>query len=157
MAKRIGKFKVSGKESSISLADGGTANGVVTFAQGQQSSAVAVTATSDGLTTGVIPAGATYVTVTSAGANNIVLLPPPVIGTVVWINVGANGCEVRAGSATGTDASDTIAIGANTPSAGHESALAANMTALCICTSATAWIGLDIASDNTLTALQVAG
>ena len=97
-----------------------------TFTKGQQSSAQAVTATSDGLTTGIIPTGATYVTVTSAGANNIVLLPPPTPGTVVWVHVTANGCEVRAGSATGTDASDTISIGGNSASSGHESALAAN-------------------------------
>ena len=115
----------------------------------------AVTATADGLTTGVIPAGAKHVTVTSAGANNIVLLPPPVPGTVVFITVTANGCELRAGSSAGADASDTISIGANSASAGHESALAANMTAMCICTSATSWVGLEIVGE-TLTAVETA-
>ena len=115
----------------------------------------AVTATADGLTTGIIPAGAKHVTVTSAGANNIVLLPPPVPGTVVFITVTANGCELRAGSSAGADASDTISIGGNTASAGHESALAANMTAMCICTSATSWVGLEIVGE-TLTALETA-
>ena len=116
----------------------------------------AATATADGLTTGVIPAGASYVTVTSATANNIVLLPPPVAGTVCWVNVTANGCEVRAGSGAGADASDTISIGANSPSAGHETALAANMTALFVCTSTTSWVGLTIASNNAIAAAEVA-
>ena len=156
MAKRIGKYKISKRESEVSLVDGGVASGPVTFSQGQQSSAVAVTATSDGLTTGIIPEGASYVTVTSAGANNIVLLPPPTVGTVVWIFVGTNGCELRAGSATGTDASGTIAIGGNTPSADHESALPANSLSLMVCTSATTWVGIEIASNNAVTAVEVA-
>ena len=156
MAQRIGKYKISKRESALSLIDGGEATDAVTFAKGQQSTAYAATATSDGLTTGVIPAGVSYVTVTSAGANNIVLLPPPTIGTVVWIHVTANGCELRAGSATGTDASDTISIGANTASAGHETALAANMTALFVCTSATTWVGITIASNNAVAAAEVA-
>ena len=115
----------------------------------------AITATSDGLTTGIIPAGAKHVTVTSASANNIVLLPPPVPGTVVFISVTANGCELRAGTSAGADGSGTISIGGNTASSGHESALAANMTAMCICTSATSWLGLEIVG-QTLTAVETA-
>ena len=131
-------------------------DGVAVFANGQQSTAVAVTATSDGLTTGIIPTGATYVSVTSGNAAHIVLLPPPTTGTVVWVNVSANGCEVRAGSTTGTDASATISIGANSASGGHETALAANMTALFVCTSATTWVGMTIASNNAIAAAEVA-
>ncbi len=115
----------------------------------------AVTATSDGLTTGIIPAGAKHVTVTSASANNIALLPPPVPGTVVFISVTANGCELRAGTAAGADGSGSISIGANSASAGHESAIAANETIMCICTSATTWVGLGIVGE-TLTALETA-
>ena len=115
----------------------------------------AVTATSDGLTTGVIPAGTRHATVTSGNAAHIVLLPPPVPGTVVFITVGSNGCEVRAGTTAGADGSGTISIGANTASSGHESALAANMTAMVICTSATSWVGLEIVG-QTLTALETA-
>tara|TARA_R110002153_G_scaffold62949_2_gene169081 strand:+ start:575 stop:1078 length:504 start_codon:yes stop_codon:yes gene_type:complete len=118
--------------------------------------AYAATATSDGLTTGVIPDGASFVTVTSANAAHIVLLPPPVAGKQVWVNVGGNGCEVRAGTAAGADGSGTIAIGANTPTGGHESALAANMTALFVCTSGTNWVGLTIASNNAVAAAEVA-
>ncbi len=118
--------------------------------------AYAATATSDGLTTGVIPDGASYVTVTSAGANNIVLLPPPVAGKQVWIHVTANGCEVRAGTAAGADGSGTISIGGNSPTGGHESTLSANMTGLFVCTSATSWVGLTIASNNAIAAAEVA-
>ena len=118
--------------------------------------AYAATATANGLTTGVIPDGASYVTVTSADATHIVLLPPPVAGKQVWINVGANGCEVRAGTAAGADGSDSISIGANSPSAGHESTLSANMTGLFVCTSATTWVGLTIAANNAIAAAEVA-
>ena len=118
--------------------------------------AYAATATADGLTTGVIPDGASYVAVTSGAAARIVLLPPPVAGKQVWINVGANGCEVRAGTAAGADGSGTVAIGGNTPSSGHEVALAANMTALFVCTSSTSWVGLTIASNNAVAAAEVA-
>ena len=117
----------------------------------------AVTATADGLTTGVIPAGTRHATVTSAGANNIVLTPPPVPGTVVFISVTANGCEVRAGSSAGADASDTISIGGNSASAGHESDLAANETMMAVCTSATTWVAINIASNNAVSAATVAG
>ncbi len=118
----------------------------------------AVTATADGLTTGVIANGTKHATVTSAGANNIVLLPKPVPGAVVFVTVTANGCEVRAGSgaAVPADASDSISIGGNSPSAGHEVALAANMTLMCVCTSATSWVGLTIASNNAVAAAEVA-
>ena len=118
--------------------------------------AYAATATADGLTTGVIPDGASYVTVTSGNADHIVLLPPPVAGKQVWVSVTANGCEVRAGTAAGADGSGTIAIGGNTPTGGHEVALAANMTALFVCTSATSWVGLTIAANNAIAAAEVA-
>jgi len=117
----------------------------------------AVTATTDGLTTGIIPKGAKHVTVTSAGANNIVLLPEPVPGTVLFIHVTTNGCEVRAGNAAGADASDTISIGSNSASAGHESDLIANETMMCICVTATNWVGINIGPNNAVTASTVAG
>lgn len=63
---------------------------------------IAVTATSDGLTTGVIPndAGAPgyFVSVTSANANNIITLPSSDDIPVGWTcrgYIGANGCEMR--------------------------------------------------------------
>ena len=113
-----------------------------------------ITATSDGATTGTVPGGGFYTT-DSANAAHIVVLPAPVPGTVVFISVTANGCELRAGTSAGADGSGTISIGGNTASSGHESALAANMTAMCICTSATSWLGLEIVG-QTLTAVETA-
>jgi hypothetical protein len=58
----------------------------------------AVTATADGLTTGLILASDTFVTVTSANANNIIMLPAApaeLVGKVIRGWIGANGCEVR--------------------------------------------------------------
>jgi len=109
--------------------------------QGIQSAAVAVTATADGLTTGIIPAGASYVTVTSGNANHIVALPAPVIGNVIWINVGANGFELR------SSAPATIAINGGAE-ADAESAIAANSTVLAICISLTAWKAIFLDADS---------
>jgi hypothetical protein len=56
------------------------------------------TATSGGLTTGLLSGADQFVTVTSANANNIVCLPSDVtcpIGTVIRGRVGANGFELR--------------------------------------------------------------
>jgi len=64
----------------------------------------AVTATADGLTTGLIVAGTTYVTITSAGANNIATLPSAVaalIGTSIRGYIGDTGCELRTPDASG--------------------------------------------------------
>lgn len=128
---------------------------IVTSAANTGLHTYAVTATADGTGTGVIPNGAKHVTVTSAGANNIVLLPQAVPGAVVFVSVTANGCELRTGDGAGADASGSISLGGNTASSGHESALAANMTAMCICTSATSWVGLEIVGE-TLTAVETA-
>jgi len=75
----------------------------------------AVTATSDGLTTGLVPFDAFYVDVTSASANNIVTLPSTADIPNGWSckgYVGANGCEIRTVAASnstinGVDADGT--------------------------------------------------
>ena len=56
----------------------------------------------------------------------------------------------------GADASDTISIGGNSASAGHESDLAANETMMAVCTSATTWVAINIASNNAVSAATVA-
>jgi hypothetical protein len=116
---------------------------------GVQSSAAARTATSDGLTTGTIAAGTTYVSVTSGNSDHIVTLPAPVIGNVIYIHVGTNGCELR------TSNPGTISINGNTPSAGHESALPANSLSICICISATAWVAYEVAANGAVSAVEV--
>ena len=73
-------------------------DGSTTFGGIEQGAARAVTATADGLTTGLILATDSFVTVTSANANNIIMLPAApasLVGKVIRGWIGANGCEVR--------------------------------------------------------------
>lgn len=110
----------------------------------------AITATSDGLTTGIIPDGKLLIicAVTSASANNIVTLPSPTPGTIVVLMVGTNGCELR----SDTPASVAISGGSG---ASAESALPADTLAVAVCISATAWLGFDI-TGTTLAAIEAA-
>lgn len=109
------------------------------------------TATADGLTTGIIAdAGQLqFVTVTSADANHIVVLPTPTPGTIVILANGATGYELR------SSAPATVAINGGT-GASAESAIAANTLAILICESATSWKGLQLGSDGTLAKVEVA-
>lgn len=111
---------------------------------------VARTATSDGLTTGTIAdAGLLqFVTVTSAGANNIIVLPTPTPGTIVILANGATGYELR------SSAPGTVAINGGT-GASAESAIAANTMVIAICTSATTWQAIGLAG-TTLAAVEAA-
>lgn len=112
--------------------------------------AVARTATAAGLTTGTIAdAGMIqFVAVTSAGANNIIILPTPTPGRIVILYVGANGYELR------SSAPATVAINGGAE-ADAESAIAANMMAVLVCTSATTWHGFTITA-ATLAAVEAA-
>ncbi len=107
------------------------------------------TATADGLTTGIIAPGATHVTVTSASADNIIVLPAPVVGKQIVIDVGATGFELR------SSAPDTIAINGGTGSAA-ESAIAANSTIIAICISATAWKAIFLDADADVAKVEAA-
>lgn len=113
--------------------------------------AVARTATADGLTTGIIADGGMlqFVTVTSASADNIIVLPTPTPGTIVILHVAATGFELR----TSTPAS--IGINGGT-GASAESAIGANTTVVMICATATSWKGLQLGSDGTLAKVEVA-
>lgn len=108
----------------------------------------AVTATADGLTTGIIPAAAAFVTVTSANAAHIVTLPAPVVGQVLVIRNGATGYELR------SSAPATIAINGGT-GASAESAIAASTMVIAVCTTATTWQAIGIAG-ATLAAVEAA-
>ena len=68
--------------------------------------AVAITATADGLTTGIVPEDALFCTVTSAAAANIVTLPTGTIGDPLVLQVTANGCELRTPSGSSADIND---------------------------------------------------
>lgn len=106
---------------------------------------VAVTSTTDGLTTGLIPNGNVHVQVTSSSASNFVTLPAPVVGTSININVGANGFKLRSNSPT------TVAINGGTGSA-VSSTIAANFLVRVYCNSATTWIATSYAAAGTVTA-----
>jgi hypothetical protein len=118
---------------------------------GEYDGPVAVTATSDGLTTGIIPDSAKVVQVTSANANNIVALPTPVIGKKVkLINTSGTGFELRSSSPT------TISINGGSGAAA-ESALASTALLIhCECISATAWIANSHVAAGTESAVEAA-
>lgn len=89
------------------------------------------------------------VTPTWGAVDNILILPPPVPGMIIVIAGTATGGELR------SSAPATIGIngGVGTDA---ESAISANMMVVLICESATNWKGFTIASNGTLTTLQVA-
>lgn len=112
---------------------------------------VARTATNDGLGTGTIAdAGMIqFVTVTSAGANNIIVLPTPTPGTIVILAVGANGYELRSSDPA------TVLINAGAGGGAVESAMAADGIGFIVCTLATTWQGWDL-NATTLAAIEAA-
>ena len=118
---------------------------------GNYDGAVAVTATSDGLTTGIIPEAARVVQVTSANANNIVVLPAPVVGKeILLINTSGTGYELRSSSPTTISISGGVAANA-------ESALASTaLLVRAVCISSTAWLATSQVAASTLTAVEAA-
>lgn len=123
--------------------------GLFTASAGIQARAVAVTATSDGLTTGIIPDDTTHAEVTSASANNIVTLPTPTPGLAVRIRVGSNGCKLQ----TSTPASITLNGGSGS---GAKSAIAADTLVLAFCKTSTKWVAIQIADAGTVSAVTPA-
>lgn len=95
----------------------------------------AVVPTADGLTTGLILATDSYITVTSAGANDIITLPAIAtvpLGKEIWGKNGAIACEMRTPALSntpinGTDADNTEAV------------IAANVAFMAKKVSATDW------------------
>lgn len=94
-----------------------------------------VVATSDGLTTGLIPAGCAFAILTvTTDANDIATLPAPVVGKRIVLQVGATGCELRTVAASNVKINDVDSDGTN------ELALAADQHYVAECISATEWI-----------------
>lgn len=97
-----------------------------------------VAATADGLTTGLIPANADWVAITSANAAHIVTLPAAAsvkAGHKVRGWVGATGCELRTPAASGTKINAVDSDGTN------QAALPATTLIECTFISATdGWI-----------------
>lgn len=90
-----------------------------------------------------------FVVPTWVGVNNIIILPSAQPGKIVIIAGAATGGELR------SSVPATIGINGGV-GAGAESAIAADMMVVAICESATNWKGFTIASDGTVTTLQVA-
>lgn len=102
-----------------------------------------------GGTTGVISANVDTVVVTTDNADKVITLPAPVVGHVITLRNGATGYELRSSDPA------TIAINGGT-AANAESAIGANITTVCRCTLATAWVCTNYAADGTVTATQAA-
>jgi len=94
---------------------------------------VAVTATTGGGTTGLIPAGASYVTVTSDNADKQISLPAGYVGQILRILVGTTACELI--SAVAADKVNEVTVGAT-----NELALTAEALYTCVYTKAGFWI-----------------
>lgn len=108
-----------------------------------------VVATDTGATTGTILGTTTHASVTSAGATKQVILPAPVVGRTLTIDVGANGFDLK------SSAPATIAINGG-KGATVKSAIAANSTCYLICVSATAWKGFFMDADGDVAKIAAA-
>lgn len=117
------------------------AAGAVTYAK--RSSVATVTATADGLTTGLIADGTTFATVTSDSATKYVTLPAITsagIGQTLDIYVGANGYELV------TPASSNNTINTVDSDQTNQLDVAANTLLRCVQVSATGWVAYQVAA-----------
>ena len=117
------------------------ADSAVTYAK--RAVVATATATADGLTTGLIADGTTFVTVTSASATNAVTLPAIVAATVgqaIDIYVGANGYELL------TPASSNNTINTVDSDGTNQLDVAANSLLRCVQVSATGWMAFQVAA-----------
>jgi hypothetical protein len=120
------------------------AAGAVTYAK--RSSVQARTATADGLTTGIIADGTTFVSVTSSSATNAITLPAITaagIGQTIDIHVGANGYELL------TPASSNNTINTVDSDGTAQLDVAANTLLRCVQITATGWAANQIAATTT--------
>jgi len=103
----------------------------------------AVTATADGLTTGLITSGTKFVTVTSGGATNAVTLPAitsSTVGQTIDLYVGSNGYELL------TPASSNNTINTVDSDGTNQLDVAANTLLRCVQVSATGWACYQVAA-----------
>jgi hypothetical protein len=105
------------------------------YDSGRAANIVAVTATTGGGTTGLIPATADggFVTITSDDADKQVTLPSNVVGMVIRGMIGATGCEFICADA-GAKINDLVCGATN------EAAMAADQSWVAECISSTEWI-----------------
>lgn len=115
------------------LAETTTGAGVMCGSYFQAHGNAAVTATTGGGTTGLIPAGASFVTVTSDSADKQISLPAGTIGDVIVIQMTGTGCELIA--VTAADKVNNVVVGTT-----NELALVATSTYTCRYVAANTWI-----------------
>lgn len=104
----------------------------------------AVTATADGLTTGLISVTARHVTVTSDSASKIATLPASVVGKEISGFIGSNGFRLQ------TTASSNITINGVDSDGTSYFTVSANTYFVARCVSATAWLVSTRNSSGTL-------
>jgi len=126
--------------------------GNLTVSLGIQALAKTRTANADADGTSVIPAGTSFVSVTSSDAAHIIVLPPPVLGNIVYLaETATTGYELR------SSAPGTIGINGGTGT-NAESAIAGSITYIrCVCVSSTSWIANQFAADGTESKAAAAG
>ncbi len=113
----------------------------------------AITALASGSLPGTakIPAGATVVVVTAAGANDVLVLPDPVVGTeITIIKPAAGAMELR------SSAPATIAINGGTGATAESAILTTTRIVRVICTSLTTWVAVEVSSIGAQTAVEAA-
>lgn len=93
-----------------------------------------------------LEAANTHYFLTSSVNTKKAILPPPVVGTKMWLQVGANGYSIVAQDDTAES------INGNTPTAGHKLTVGANTVVLAECTAENTWVCQVFAADGTFTA-----
>ena len=119
--------------AALAAASGDDRGYVLLNAEGGSGANSSVTATTGGATTGLIPASATFATVTSDDANKQISLPAGYVGKVLRILVGTTACELI--SAVAADKVNEITVGAT-----NELALTAEALYTCVYTKSGFWI-----------------
>ena len=114
----------------------------ITATGGVQSGAYTATATADGLTTGLIPSGTRFCTVTSDSAAKVVVLPAAVVGNIITITVPATGAELQTLASSNATINGVDCDGAN------EMAMAAGSVYQLTCVAANTWIAYGWGSDG---------
>jgi len=135
--------EISGKDTTeVAL---NVPSGTALFDDGFQSGSTAIVATATGATTGTIGTGTRHCTVTVAtDADDIVILPAPVVGREVWLHSNTVAYELRASGAT-------VAINGGAGATAESAVLNTDITTRCVCVGTTdpGWIVTHFAADGT--------
>lgn len=138
--------------NAVELPSGAALGGALALSSaGFTMGAINRTATADGGGDGAIASGPTlqFISVTSDNANHFVVLPAPTAGSMVVLANGGTGYKLR------TSAPATVALNGGS-GASASSSIGANVTAVLICRNATNWVGFQIASAGTVSAITPA-